>query len=130
MKSGSAVSSLCILYESDESMLAVSRVPKHKLSSWALSSLKHQIGCAEMVQKDKVGGKRQQQGIIMFNAFGQDRHFWAIWLDADVNQWWAEQAKAALCWEKGSFPRSTNQGQRWGAVGNTKSNIADLGSQI
>lgn len=55
MKSGSAVSSLRTLYERDESMLNISRVPKHKLSSWALSTLKHQIGCAEIVQKDKVG---------------------------------------------------------------------------
>lgn len=42
----------------------------------------------------------QKQNIIMLNAFGQDRHFWAIWSDADINKWWAEQAEAAFCWEK------------------------------
>lgn len=93
MKSGSAVSRLCILYECTESMLYVSWVPKQKMSLWVLSTLKHQTGCAKMVQKDKVGKKN-----IMLNAFGQDRYFRAIWSDADIIKWWAEQAEAAFCW--------------------------------
>lgn len=59
MKSGSAVSSLRILYERAESMLYISRVPKQKMSLCVLSTLKYQTGCAEMVQKDKVGQKNK-----------------------------------------------------------------------